>query len=104
MDLDVIKAEIELMMKFVSALILLLLASLYNYIRTLDKNTLVNDIFLLKCVMQGKCLYLQEEGKIIAIEDHKITNLPCSTCDNRATCIKEDMPCACTHTINEIED
>ena len=104
--LEIIRQETELIVKFSALILILLLSSLYNYIRTLDKETLFNDIFLLKCVMQGKCIFLKEEGKIIVIEDHKRTCLPC-TCNNCATCINEEPACTCNqcdkckHRINE---
>ena len=51
---DLIREELELIAKFTASLALLLLASLYNYIRTLDKETLITDMLLLKSVMRGE--------------------------------------------------
>jgi hypothetical protein len=83
MYFDVLRDEIELILKFLSALVLLVLASFYNYVRTLDRETLLNDILLLKSVMQGKCIYLKNGGKIIVIEGHKkiCGRCTCSDCD-----------------------
>jgi hypothetical protein len=89
--LDIIRVEVELIIKFSAVLLLLILASICNYMKTLDKETLLNDVFLLKCVMQGKCIILKEEGKIIVIEDHKRRCVPC-TCSNCVTCINEEIP------------
>jgi hypothetical protein len=96
--LDIIRQELELIVKFAALITILLLSSFYNYIRTLDRETLLNDVFLLKCIMQGKCIFLKDEGKIIVIEGHKRICLPC-TCSNCATCINDDekMECVCNH-------
>ena len=59
------------MVKFLAALILLLLASIYNYLRTLDKETFINDMQLLKLVINGERIMFKKEGKWVVIKDHK---------------------------------
>ena len=92
---DLIREELELIAKFTASLALLLLASLYNYIRTLDKETLITDMLLLKSVMRGERICLKDKGTLVFIENHKriATSLLC-TCSDCDTCsnIKHHTP------------
>ena len=75
--------EINLIVNAFVAIGLLLLVAIYNYIRTLDRETLVNDIMLLKAVKNGEHIMFKSDGKWIAVKNHKqhCPNCTCRNCD-----------------------
>jgi len=63
--------EIEWMTKILAAFLVLLIGSIANYIRTLDRETFINDLQLLKLISQGKRIMFLEDGKWIVVKGHK---------------------------------
>ena len=73
---EFIHDEIDLLMKFTVSLILLIMMTCYNYIRTLDRETLITDVTVVRAIVQGKYTYLKEDGKIVICMKN-----PCNNCD-----------------------
>jgi hypothetical protein len=62
--IESINERIELLAELVISLILFAMMSIYNYVRTLDKKTLLEDIALAKAIIQRKPVYLKEDGTV----------------------------------------
>jgi len=81
MPFAILHEEIALILKTSTAVILLLLAAAYNYIRTLDRETLVTDLMLLRAIARGERIIYQNNGEWIAIKDHKKQCISCLCMD-----------------------
>ena len=77
---QVISEELELLLKLGVSIIILIMFSFYNYIRSLDKKTLIEDITLIKALIEHKHVYINENGDyIICMKD---------TCEHCNACKK----------------
>jgi len=63
MTLTSLESELSLILKAIISIFLLLLVLVYNYLRTLDKETLINDIMLLKAVTKGEHIMFKDNGQ-----------------------------------------
>ena len=71
MWLEQVADEIVLILKLLAAFIIVLIGSLVNYLRTLDKETFINDIQLLRLIASGERIMFRKDGKWIVMRDHK---------------------------------
>ena len=75
---QVISEELELLLKLGVSIVILIMFSFYNYIRSLDKKTLIQDITLVRALIENKHVYINEEGDyIICMKD---TCEQCNAC------------------------
>jgi hypothetical protein len=73
-----------LMLKLGAALIILLIGAILNYLRTLDKQTLISDIQLIQLLMSGEKITFREDGTWVAVKN------PSKSCEE---CINNCMNC-----------
>ena len=87
MWLEQVADEIALILKLLVAFTAVLIGSFLNYVRTLDKETFINDIQLLRLVASGERILFLENGKWIVVKDHKrvcddCTYTKCNNCQD----------------------
>jgi hypothetical protein len=83
-SLTIIQDELEMLLKISVSLLILVVLSLYNYIRTLNKEMLLEDILLIRSIMRGKHVRLKKDGRVVVCSHH--------SCKNYDSCRKDEEP------------
>jgi len=81
--------EVDLLIKLGVSILLLIMLSFYNYIRSLDKKTLIEDITLVRAILHNKRVYIKEDGDFIVCMKDSCTR--CNACKrfNDQKCIAD---------------
>jgi len=70
--------QINAIISMLCAIVLLILAAFSNYIRTLNKQTLITDLSILKAVLSGGYICIGDEVDWKCFHNHK--EVPCRKC------------------------
>ena len=63
-NLDSIQDQLTLLVEFSISIAMLLMIAVYNYVRTLDRETFLQDISLVRAIMRGEHVCLKKDGKV----------------------------------------